>query len=93
MYIKKCGCLVCFEHPASHHHLKTRGRSKKGSDFFGVPLCHTHHMELHNLTYAAFQRKYQVNLWYEALRLLENWHVHEMKRLQDEITKKGCSGC
>jgi hypothetical protein len=45
------------------------------------------------LTYAAFQRKYQVNLWYEALRLLENWHVHEMKRLQDEITKKGCSGC
>jgi len=66
-----------------HHHLKTAGRSNKGSDFMSVGLCATHHLELHNGTYTAFQRKYRINLWYESLRLLENWHVHELRRLED----------
>ena len=43
-------CLVCARSPSDAHHLKfAQGRAlaRKVSDEFAVPLCRTHHRELH----------------------------------------------
>ena len=43
-------CLVCGRSPSDAHHLKfSQGRAlgRKVSDEFTVPLCRTHHRELH----------------------------------------------
>src|SRR5205823_12592098 len=43
-------CLVCARSPSDAHHLKfAQGRAlgRKVSDEFTVPLCRTHHRELH----------------------------------------------
>lgn len=43
-------CLVCGRLPSDAHHLRfTQGRAlgRKASDEFTVPLCRSHHRELH----------------------------------------------
>jgi hypothetical protein len=43
-------CLVCGRRPADAHHLRfaqPRALGRKVSDEFTVPLCRTHHRELH----------------------------------------------
>jgi hypothetical protein len=43
-------CLVCGRKPADPHHLRfaqARALGRKVSDEFTVPLCRTHHRELH----------------------------------------------
>jgi hypothetical protein len=44
-------CVVCGRTPADPHHLRfaqSRALSRKVSDEFTVPVCRTHHRELHN---------------------------------------------
>ncbi len=44
-------CLVCSRTPSDAHHLKfaqPRAMAKKVSDEFTVPLCRTHHRQLHH---------------------------------------------
>lgn len=44
-------CLICSRTPSDAHHLKfaqSRAMSKKVSDEFTVPLCRTHHRQLHH---------------------------------------------
>jgi hypothetical protein len=43
-------CLLCGRHPSDPHHLRfaqTRAFGRKVSDEFTVPLCRTHHRQLH----------------------------------------------
>ena len=43
-------CLVCARRPADPHHLRfaqKRALGRKVSDEFSVPLCRSHHRELH----------------------------------------------
>jgi hypothetical protein len=43
-------CLICGRRPSDPHHLRfaqTRALSRKVSDEFTVPLCRTHHREIH----------------------------------------------
>ena len=49
-FVAKQPCLVCGRQPCDAHHLRfaqSRGLSLKVSDEFTVPLCRTHHRELH----------------------------------------------
>lgn len=49
-HIRGQPCLHCGQ-PSEAHHLtfaQPRAMAKKTGDQFAVPLCHTHHMELHN---------------------------------------------
>src|SRR6201999_999533 len=49
-FIAKQPCLVCGREPCDPHHLRfaqPRGLAQKVSDEFTVPLCRTHHRELH----------------------------------------------
>ena len=49
--ISGLGCLICGERPSHAHHLRfaqPRAMGRKVSDEFVVPLCPTHHQELHD---------------------------------------------
>jgi hypothetical protein len=49
-HVIKQPCLVCGRRPSDPHHLRfaqARALSRKVSDEFTVPLCRTHHREIH----------------------------------------------
>jgi hypothetical protein len=49
-YVMKQPCLVCGRRPSDPHHLRFaqwRALGRKVSDEFTVPLCRTHHREIH----------------------------------------------
>ena len=51
-FVAKQPCLVCGREPCDPHHLRfaqSRGLGLKVSDEFAVPLCRTHHRELHRV--------------------------------------------
>jgi hypothetical protein len=50
IFVAKQPCLLCGRTPSDAHHLKfaqPRAMSRKVSDEFTVPLCRTHHRQLH----------------------------------------------
>lgn len=50
LFVREQPCLVCQQTPSDAHHLKfaqPRALGRKVSDEFTVPLCRTHHHELH----------------------------------------------
>ncbi|MGY3234458.1 hypothetical protein ACVMAJ_001348 [Bradyrhizobium sp. USDA 4448] len=50
LFVRERPCLVCQQTPSDAHHLKfaqPRALGRKVSDEFTVPLCRTHHQELH----------------------------------------------
>ena len=49
-HIRGKPCLVCGSPGEAHHltHAQPRALAKKTGDQFTVPLCHQHHMELHD---------------------------------------------
>jgi hypothetical protein len=49
-YVMRQPCLLCGRRPSDPHHLRfAQGRAlgRKVSDEFTVPLCRTHHREIH----------------------------------------------
>jgi len=49
-HVIKQACLICGRRPSDAHHLRfaqLRGLGRKVSDEFTVPLCRTHHREVH----------------------------------------------
>jgi hypothetical protein len=49
-HIMKQACLICGRRPSDPHHLRlaqSRALGRKVSDEFTVPLCRTHHREIH----------------------------------------------
>ncbi len=49
-HVMKQACLVCGRQPSDPHHLRfaqSRALGRKVSDEFTVPLCRTHHREIH----------------------------------------------
>src|SRR3974390_301566 len=50
-HLMKQSCLICGRHPSDPHHLRlaqSRALGRKVSDEFTVPLCRTHHREIHH---------------------------------------------
>jgi len=49
-HVMKRSCLICGRRPSDPHHLRlaqSRALGRKVSDEFTVPLCRTHHREIH----------------------------------------------
>lgn len=50
LFVREQPCLICKQGPSDAHHLKfaqPRALGRKVSDEFTVPLCRTHHQDLH----------------------------------------------
>ena len=66
-------CVVCGRQPSDAHHLRftqPRALSRKVSDEFTVPLCRTHHREVHR---AGKEPQWWANLNIEPLAMAENF--------------------
>jgi hypothetical protein len=51
-YVARQACLICGRQPSDPHHLRyaqPRALGRKASDEFTVPLCRTHHREVHRV--------------------------------------------
>ena len=57
-YIRTLECCVCRRMPVEPHHVGAGGVGLKGSDFTAVPLCRTHHREVHDAGQQTFQERY-----------------------------------
>ena len=73
-WIKEKDCLVCGVSGVDADHLKTIGmggdrKKPHWEDYTCVPLCRHHHIERHT-NWEKFEKKYRINLWKEAFRLL-----------------------
>jgi hypothetical protein len=63
-YVASKSCLVCGRSPSDAHHLRfaePRALGRKVSDEFTVPLCRTHHRDLH--------ARGDERAWWEELRI------------------------
>jgi hypothetical protein len=69
---EECGGITEFAH------ITTGGLQRKGSDYFGVPLCSNHHTagpgSYHRLgSVEAFDAAHGTNLWMENAAVLAAW--------------------
>jgi hypothetical protein len=82
MFVASQPCLICSAQPCHAHHLtfaQPRGLSQKVSDEFVVPLCVSHHNELHAAHNEASWWRSQSIEPLSAARLLwtETWRLHD----------------
>jgi hypothetical protein len=71
-FVAKQACLICGRTPSQAHHLRfaqPRAMGRKVSDEFTVPLCATHHYELHS-------KGNEIEWW-------EQWRIEPLKIAQD----------
>lgn len=71
-FVRRHECCVhhCRRPSIAHHALGRCGTAVKGSDFGAVPLCTTHHGEVHTMGEDTFQRVYDVDFKEVALNLM-----------------------
>lgn len=72
-FVRSHPCLVCRRPAESHHAFGRRGTSLKASDFTCVPLCHTHHAEMHKIGRVPFEKFYRVDLVEIAFNLMHKY--------------------
>ena len=79
-------CLACFINYSEEnclHHVKTRGAGGCDSEFNLMPLCQTHHNEVHYIGLNKFADYYEdvkaflINHGYEKDKLTNKWVRYE----------------
>jgi hypothetical protein len=90
LFVRGRPCLVCKQAPSDAHHLKfaqPRALGRKVSDEFTVPLCRTHHEELHR---HGNEKAWWANLQIAPLPIAEElWRTSPAK--EPTSTKPGAS--
>ena len=61
-YVRSLPCIICRMESVPHHEIGG-GISLKGSDLYAIPLCNTHHQELHSKGVKTFWKKNNLNRW------------------------------
>jgi hypothetical protein len=101
-HVMRQPCLICGRRPSDPHHLRfaqTRALSRKVSDEFTVPLCRTHHREIHR---CANERAWWENsgidplaaartLWLETHPLLRTSNDATAETPTDDFVKRQLS--
>jgi len=75
-HIRKHPCVVpgCLNKTDAHH-LKTVGSGR--NDYTAIPLCRTHHTEIHYSGNESFNDKYSIDVWREAFESYFRWVNNE----------------
>ena len=60
-HVRKLPCCICGATAEPHHF--GGGMGLKGTDLYAIPLCHSHHMEIHLIGTFTFQKKYNMDRW------------------------------
>jgi len=75
-HVRRKDCLICgAPSPSDPHHLDSGVMGSKGDDWTCVPLCRKHHREYHADGQQAVERRYSVDLWKHAHRILTQYHT------------------
>jgi hypothetical protein len=78
-YVTKHPCLICGRHPSDPHHLRfaqQRALARKVSDEFTVPLCRSHHREVHRVSdEAAWWKQSGIDALEAANKLWRETHT------------------
>jgi hypothetical protein len=88
-YVSKRPCLICGRQPSDPHHLRFAQQpamGRKVSDEFIVPLCRTHHREVHRLSdEVAWWKQSGIDALEAARRLWRETHavLHETNEPRD----------
>lgn len=72
-FVASHGCLACGRDAEPHHAVGRRGTGVKPSDFGCVPLCRTHHRQLHQSGPRCFEEFHNVSMNEVALNLLHRF--------------------
>jgi hypothetical protein len=70
----RCAVVGCAQIYIDPHHLVTRGAG--GSDYTVVPLCRTHHAEVHTIGKKRFEDEHGLDLYAVNSRILAEYIVH-----------------
>ena len=89
-YVSKRPCLICGRQPSDPHHVRFAQHpalGRKVSDEFTVPLCRTHHRELHRSSdEAGWWKQAGIDALSTARRLWQE--THPVRSTRDAITSK-----
>lgn len=73
-YIREMRCLICNRLDTDPHHVRTRGAGGRDEANL-VPLCRTHHTELHTIGRLTFEDKYKTGCL--QMRAEQIWEGYE----------------
>jgi len=73
-WVRTQPCWVCMRQPVDAHHLighGTKGMGLRSPDTLSMPLCRSHHDELHRHGHQSWEEKYGSQWKYVALSLAQ----------------------
>jgi hypothetical protein len=62
--------------PIENAHIVTGGMGRKADAALIIPLCHSHHLALHDFGVEAFEAVYRISLEREAQQIQALWLAH-----------------
>ena len=65
-WVKSLGCVICGGSPCDAAHVKSGGMGRKADARWTVPLCRTHHDEVHQRGQRSFEARHDVYLDFAA---------------------------
>jgi hypothetical protein len=81
-------CLICARLPSDAHHLRfaqVRALGRKVSDEFTVPLCRTHHLEVHH---TSNERHWWTKLGINPMKVARNlWRQSHQPALDGRVPR------
>jgi len=77
-FVRELRCIVpgCESIDSDPHHTYRAGAHLKGPDHCCVPLCRGHHSEVDNIGRATFEKKHNVSIAIELIRVLMKYACH-----------------
>lgn len=84
-WMKAHPCLACGAVPSENAHVRNGGMGRKADAKYIVPLCHTHHEELHRRGQDSFEVRYGLCLDIYAEILSCRWDDEQRNRTKEKI--------